>query len=104
MRLAALPGNGNGHTGIFPGDPQHRRQIHFYPLRLYSFPGGTYVVDEKAGDGLVGARLTAIGGVPYDEVAKRVRPLVPHDNAELAPRPLAALRPDRRGARRARDR
>ena len=25
--------------------------------------------------------MTAIGGVPYAEVAKRVRPLVPHDNA-----------------------
>ncbi|MGH3017611.1 MAG: S41 family peptidase [Gaiellaceae bacterium] len=81
MRLAALPGPGNGHTGIFPGDPQHSRDLHFYPLRLYAFPDGTYVVDEKGSDGLVGARVTAIGGVPYAEVAKRVRPLVPHDNA-----------------------
>ncbi len=81
MRIAALPGNGNGHSGIFPGDPQHRRDIHFYPLRLYAFPDGTYVVDEKGSDGLVGARITAVGGVPYAEVAKRVRPLVPHDNA-----------------------
>ena len=81
MRLAALPGIGNGHTGIFPGDPEHRRDLHFYPLRLYAFGDGTYVVDEKGKDGLVGARLTAIGGVPYAEVAKRVRPLVPHDNA-----------------------
>jgi len=81
MRLAALPGIGNGHTGIFPGDPQHRRGVHFYPLRLYAFGGGTYVVDEKGDDGLVGARVTAIGGMPYAEVAKRVRPLVPHDNA-----------------------
>ena len=81
MRIAALPGNGNGHSGIFPGDPQHRRDLHFYPLRLYAFPDGTYVVDEKGSDGLVGARLTAIGGVSYAEVAKRVRPLVPHDNA-----------------------
>ena len=81
MRIAALPGNGNGHSGIFPGDPQHRRDLHLYPLRLYAFPDGTYVVDEKGSDGLVGARLTAIGGVSYAEVAKRVRPLVPHDNA-----------------------
>jgi hypothetical protein len=80
MRLAALPGIGNGHTGIFPGDPQHRRDLHFYPLRLYAFPDGTYVVDEKGNDGLVGARLTAIGGMPYAEVAKRIKPLVPHDN------------------------
>jgi hypothetical protein len=81
MRIAALPGNENGHTGIFPGDPQHRREVHFYPLRLFAFPDGTYVVDEKVKDGLVGARLTAIGGVPYASVTKRVRPLVPHDNA-----------------------
>jgi peptidase S41-like protein len=81
MRLAALPGVGNGHTGIFPGDPEHRRDLHLYPLRLYAFGDGTYVVDEKGKDGLVGGRLTAIGGMPYAEVAKRVRPLVPHDNA-----------------------
>jgi hypothetical protein len=81
MRIAALPGVGNGHSGIFPGDPEHRRDLHLYPLRLYSFPDGTYVVDEKANDGLVGARLTGIGGVSYAEVARRVRPLVPHDNA-----------------------
>ena len=81
MRIAALPGIGNGHSGIFPGDPQHRRDLHFYPLRLYAFPDGTYVVDEKGKDGLVGARVTAIGGMPYAEVAKRVQPLVPHDNA-----------------------
>jgi hypothetical protein len=80
MRLAAMPGNGNGHTGIFPGDPQHRSDLHLYPLRLYEFPTGTYVVDERGGGGLRGARVTAIGGVPYAEVAKRVRPLVPHDN------------------------
>jgi hypothetical protein len=80
MRIAALPGNGNGHTGIFPGDPGHRREMHLYPLRLYTFPDGTYVVDEQGNDGLVGARLTTVGGLPYAEVAKRVRPLVPHDN------------------------
>ena len=80
MRLAALPGNGNGHSGVFPGDPGHRREVHFYPLRLYTFRDATYVVDEQRKDGLVGARLTAVGGVPYAEVAKRVRPLVPHDN------------------------
>lgn len=80
MRIAALPGNGNGHTGIFPGDPGHRRQMHLYPLRLFTFPDGTYVVDAQGDDALVGARLTGVGGVPYAEVAKRVRPLVPHDN------------------------
>ena len=79
MRLAAMPGTGNGHTGIFPGDPEHRRQLHLYPFRLYTFPSGTYVVDALDSN-LVGARLTMIGGHPYGEVERRVRPLVPHDN------------------------
>jgi hypothetical protein len=81
MRIAALPGNGNGHSGIFPGDPQHRRDVHFYPLRLFTFGDATYVVGERGKDGLVGARVTAIRGVPYAAVAKRVQPLVPRDNA-----------------------
>ena len=80
MRIAALPGNGNGHTGIFPGDPGHGREMHLYPVRLYTFPDGSYVVDTEGNEELVGARLTAVGGLPYAEVAKRVRPLVPHDN------------------------
>ena len=45
MRIAALIGDRNGHSGIFPGDPQHRTQLHLYPIRLYTFDDGTYVVD-----------------------------------------------------------
>lgn len=81
MRLAALPGNGNGHGGIFPGDPQDRRTMHLYPIRLYDFDDGTFVVDDDAGGKLIGTRLVAINGRPYGEVAALVRPLVPHDNA-----------------------
>ena len=80
MRLAALPGEGSGHGGIFPGDSGHQRTLHLFPLRLYEFPDGTYVVDERGQHGLEGARLTAIDGMPYDEVAERVRPVVPYDN------------------------
>jgi len=80
MRLAAMPGVGNGHGGIFPGDPGHNRTLHLYPLRLYEFPDGTYVVDERDQTGLVGARVEAINGMPYDEIVKRVRPVVPFDN------------------------
>jgi len=80
MRIAALPGNRNGHGGIFPGDPQHRRTLHLYPIRLYDFADGTYVVDEVGKRRLVGARLVAIAGTPYTKVASLVRPLVPHDN------------------------
>lgn len=80
MRLAALPGEGNGHSGIFPADAGHTRELHLFPLRLYEFPDGTYVVDELGDMGLEGSRIEAIGGVPYDEVVETVRPLVPRDN------------------------
>ena len=46
MRIAALPGVRNGHTGLFPLDAQHRRSLHFYPLRVYDFADGLFVVDE----------------------------------------------------------
>jgi hypothetical protein len=81
LRIAALPGPRNGHTGIFPLDSAHRRSFHLYPLRLYDFGDGLYVVDEAGGHGLIGARITTIAGVPVERVLELVRPLVPHDNA-----------------------
>src|SRR5262245_46975388 len=45
MRIIALLGPRNGHTGLFPGDPSHTRELHLYPLRLYAFADGLYVVD-----------------------------------------------------------
>ena len=52
----------------------------FYEVILYPFSDGVFVV--RAGDpALVGTRLVSIGGVPVDEVRKRLAPLVPHDNA-----------------------
>jgi Peptidase family S41 len=80
MRVAALLGPRNGHTGIFPGDPQHVRRLHLYPLRLYEFSDGIFVVDDRGEHDLVGARLVSIGGVDVESVLRRVRPLVPRDN------------------------
>jgi hypothetical protein len=79
MRLVALLGPRDGHSAVFPLDPAHRRTLHAYPLELYWFPDGLHVVD-AADATLVGARLTAVEGVPVDEVVARVRPLVPRDN------------------------
>jgi hypothetical protein len=76
MRLVALVSPRNGHTGIFPLDPGHRRTLHLYPLRLYEFADGTYVV----GGEQTGQRLVAISGVPREHVARLVRPIVPYDN------------------------
>jgi hypothetical protein len=80
MRLVALLGERDGHSGIFPLDPSHARELHLYPLRLYAFPDGLRVVGQVGGRDLVGAALLAVGGRPAGEVAAAVRPLVPRDN------------------------
>jgi hypothetical protein len=81
LRLIALLGPRNGHTGIFPLDPANTSELHLYPLRLYSFADGVFVVDEAGDLGVVGARLVAIAGIPLPRILELVRPLVPHDNA-----------------------
>lgn len=80
MRLAALPGPRNGHTGIFPMDPGDRRQQHAYPIQLYTFSDGVYVIGQVGGRNLLRARVVAVNGHPLDDVLAAVRPLVPHDN------------------------
>jgi hypothetical protein len=79
MRVIALLGPRNGHTGLFPGDPAHVRELHFYPLRLYAFADGLYVVD-ASDPSLVRDRLVAVEGIPIETVLGRVEPLVPRDN------------------------
>jgi hypothetical protein len=79
LRIVALLGPRNGHTGIFPADPSNARELHLYPLRLYDFPDGLFVVD-AADRSLVHDRLVSVNGMPLDQVLARVRPLVPRDN------------------------
>lgn len=80
MRLTALPGERDGHTGIFPLDPSHGRELHLYPIRLYEFPEGFFVVGEIGSLRLVGSRLVAIEGIAVERIVEAVRPLVPRDN------------------------
>ena len=79
MRLAALPGERDGHTAIYPFD-LHPRPLHVFPLRLYHLGGGLHALAAVGADEVVGKRLTSIDGRPVDEVVELVRPLVPHDN------------------------
>lgn len=52
---------------------------HFYGLLPYRFADGWFVI--RATDAsIVGTHLVSIGGVPIDEVVRRMTPLVPHDN------------------------
>ena len=80
LRLIALLGPRNGHTGLFPGDSANSPPLHLYPVRLYHFADGVFVVDavDKA---LVRNRLVAIDGTAVERILELVGPLTPHDNA-----------------------
>jgi hypothetical protein len=80
LRIIASLGPRNGHTGLFPGDPGNVRPLHLYPIRLYRFADGVFVVDAED-RAIVGHRLVAVGGTPVERVFALVDPLVPHDNA-----------------------
>ena len=60
MRLVALLGPRDGHSAVFPLDPAHARSLHAYPLELYWFPEGLYVIDAEERS-LIGARLRGRG-------------------------------------------
>jgi dienelactone hydrolase len=80
MRLGAMPGVRDGHTGIFPLNPANRRVLHAYPIRMYTFADGTYVVGQAGGSDLLRARVVAVNGRPLEDLIAAVSPLVPHDN------------------------
>lgn len=78
MRLGALLGARNGHSGVFALD-EHRDPLHFYPLRLFEFDDGVFVVSARAA-GLRGAEVLAVGGLPIASLAAEVEPLISRDN------------------------
>src|SRR5438552_3087184 len=78
MRLIALLGERNGHTAIHPLG-EHRSTLHAFPLWLYEFDDGVFVVDAEQSD-LVGTELIAVEGVDLDEVLAAVSPLIAYDN------------------------
>jgi len=75
MRLLALLGERDGHSGIYTLHT-HPRPLRLYPLRTYWFSDGLTLV----GGDEPGAKLAAIEGVPIAEVVGRVRPLITRDN------------------------
>jgi hypothetical protein len=80
LRIIALLGPRNGHTGLFPGDPSHTSPLSLYPLRLYHFADGVFVVDARDRT-LVGSRLVAVEGTTVERALELVGPLTPSDNA-----------------------
>lgn len=79
MHLTALLGERDGHSGVFPLDA-HDRPLHLYPLRLYRFPEGVFVVGAIGVPGVIGSRLVAVEGRPLTELETEIRALVPRDN------------------------
>lgn len=71
-------GDRNGHGGVFPTD-QPDGVVGVWPLRLYAFADGWYVVDARDAT-LRGARVVAIGGRRIEDVAAALAPMVPRDN------------------------
>ena len=70
----------DGHGGIYPwGEGDFG--THLYPLRLYAFSDGIFVVDALPPyGGLIGDRVAGIGGHDVDAVLDAVEPLIPRDN------------------------
>jgi hypothetical protein len=84
----------DGHQFALPVD-EHAGPI--LPIRVYEFADGLHVTAAAAPhETLAGARITAIAGVPVDEVLAAVEPLVPRDGPSTVPafRPILLLRTD----------
>ena len=79
MRLVALLGEREGHSGVFPAWEGHRVPLHAFPWRFWRFPEGFYVL-QAADRSLVGSRLVAVEDTPIERVEALLRPLITRDN------------------------
>lgn len=82
-RLVAMVGDGHTSLALFfaPGVG-----FHILPYRLGIYEDGMYVeaADRSLAD-LAGGRVSAIGGVPVEQVLARVTPLISRDNDNWIP-------------------
>ena len=78
MRLAALVGD--GHTNVSPlKDPAFG--FPSVPVKFYDFEDGVHVWAARPGyEHLLGARIVAVGGVPIDDVRRRISEISARDN------------------------
>ena len=79
MRLVGQIGvNGHdGHTGLWPY--MAPADFNLYPLRLYYFDDGLYIVDAEPNKELIGSRLDSINGRSIDELLELVDPYISRD-------------------------
>ena len=67
------------------------------PIRVYEFAEGDFVTEAAPPhEDLAGARITAVGGTPVEDVLAAIEPLVPRDGPATVPafRPFFFLRTD----------
>ncbi len=97
MRLVALVSSRgrDGHTQLWPF--QEATGFHVFPLRLYLFSDGLFVVDaQEPYQNAIGARLVKIGSTDIEEIFRILDPLIPRDN-EMAVKkqgPVMSLAPE----------
>jgi hypothetical protein len=88
MRIAALPKD--GHTFLFPFQDSAGFQL--YPLRLYLFSDGLFVVDAQAPyQEAVGAKVLRIGNVDIEDAQQKLQPYISYDN-EMSARLIMPIR------------
>ena len=80
LRIIALLVPGTATRACSRATPDNVPPFHLYPIRLYRFADGVFVVDAQD-ESLVRDRLVAVAGVPVARVFQLVNPLTPHDNA-----------------------
>lgn len=92
MRIwATLSRERDGHQFVLPA-ADHDLLL---PIRVYEFEGDLWITDaQPTHEGLIGTRVTAVGGRPITEVLAAVDPLVPRDGPATVPahRPVVFLR------------
>lgn len=77
MQLVAMIRD--GHTFITP--LQEELDYHMYPLRLYWFSDGLFVIDARAPHhDTIGKRVMSIGNATVDEAYKLIEPTISADN------------------------
>src|SRR5687768_6792123 len=78
QKLAAMVGDGHTNLGPWRDSVIAFRTL---PISLYWFEEGMIVrAADSAHANLIGRRVLAINGVPFDSVAARIRPVISRDN------------------------
>jgi len=67
----------DGHTGLWPY--MSPADFSLYPLRLYWFEDGVYLVDAEPVKELIGAKLESINGKPISQLLEAVSPFISRD-------------------------